>query len=221
MTSFNDVLAHHVGTGMARQIALGEHLGDRDWQVRIGSGTVTFGGDLTYPIQLLGTESEYDGTWLWSWANEQSDLPQTLLQAATWLREYGQQHAIAELTEPTFGLDRADGHQLALAASGLTGRCYYRGPYEGGALFFQIDGVPAEVFAPAPPERIPTVIGQVIQAYPVRHRALVEAFFAQQGWRVIGSADAVTGEHPGGSTLTVQFDDLGRITRMDGELRGG
>ena len=48
-----------------------------------------------------------------------------------WMRGYGGSAGIPELTEATFPLDRADGHRLALLASGLTGRPYYRGRTTG------------------------------------------------------------------------------------------
>jgi hypothetical protein len=220
MTAFNEALAQHVITAMARQLALADLIGGRNWGVDIPAGTASFGTDLSYSIQLLGTESEQDHSWLWAWANAQSDLPPAVLHAASWLREYGQRSAVAELVEPTFSLDRADGHQLALLASGLTGRCYYRGPYPGGALFFLLEGVPAEVLAPARPERAVTVITQVLQAFPVDHRAAVQSFLQQQGWRVETAADAVAGHHASGSILRAELDQHGRIIRLGGELRG-
>src|SRR5687768_6419588 len=120
--SIGELFAQHVATGFARQLALGDLIGDRDWQLDLGQGMVTFGSDLRFPIQLLGTESHDEGTWLWAWANTGSNLPPQVLHLVGWLREYGQRNGVPELTEASFPLDRADGHQLALLASGLTGR---------------------------------------------------------------------------------------------------
>jgi Family of unknown function (DUF6882) len=220
MTAFPEALAQHVIAAMSRQLALADLIGSRSWEVDIQAGTVRFGSDLSYGIQLLGTESEQDRSWLWAWANTQSNLPPAVLQAAGWLRGYGQQSAIAELVEPMFSLDRADGHQLALLASGLTGRCYYRGPYEGGALFFLLEGVPAEVLAPARPERAVMAITQVLQAFPVDHRTAVQSFLHQQGWRVEEAVDSVTGRHPDGLVLRAVLDQRGRITSLSGDWHG-
>jgi hypothetical protein len=218
MPSFDEVLAQHVATGFARQLALGDLLQERDWNVDISAGIATFGDDLQYPIQLLGTESEYDGTWLWAWANEESNLPPELLHLGGWLREYGRRAGIAELTEPTFPLQRADGHRLALVASGLTGRCYYRGPYDGGALFFHLENVPPELLAPVRPERAMTILTEVVQQFPVAHRIVVESFFTQQGWRLETSADTVVGHHGDGSQIWVTFDGYGRIARFNAQI---
>jgi hypothetical protein len=217
--SFQDAFAEHVATGTARQLALGDLLAGRDWRVDIEAGTATFGDDLSYRIQLLGTQSEGDRTWLWAWANTMSNLPPELLRVAGWLREYGRHLGMPELAEPTFSIDRADGHQLALLASGLTGHCYYRGPYPGGALFFQLDGVPPEILGPVSPDRALRVLSEVIQAYSVNHRVAVQSFLAQQGWHMSLSQGIITGRHHSGCSIRVEFDASGRVARIDGELR--
>ncbi|MFV2116488.1 DUF6882 domain-containing protein [Micromonospora sp. LOL_025] len=214
MLTFDRLFAEHVATGLARQMALADLIGERDWQLDLGSGTVTFGDDLRYQIQLLGTESHRDGSWLWAWANEASGLPPALLQLCGWLREYGHHHGIAEFTEPTFPLQRADGHRLALLASGLTGRCYYRGPYPGGAAFLHLDDAPPQITAPIRPERTVTVLGQVIQGFPVDHRIAVESFLRQQSWHLSPAPTSLTAHRSDGSTLRVDFDSLGRVSNM-------
>ncbi|MBL7258828.1 DUF6882 domain-containing protein [Paractinoplanes lichenicola] len=211
MSAFDDLFSRHVLTAMARQFALADVIGERDWAVDLGAGSVTFGNDLRFPIQLLGSESQGDNTWLWAWANEASNLPPALIHLCTWMRDYGRSQGIAELTDRTFPLSRADGHRLALLASGLTGRPYYRGPYEGGALFFHLEGVPPQELQP---ERALTVISQTISAFPFDHRTGVTAFFEQQGWPF---ADGVA-HHPSGATMNVSFDDLGRISQLNGSI---
>ena len=218
MLTFDRLFAEHVATGLARQMALSDLIGDRDWQLDLTSGTVTFGGDLTYHVQLLGTESHDADTWLWAWANEASDLPPALLALCGWLREYGHSQAVAEFTEPTFALQRADGHRLALLASGLTGRCYFRGPYPGGAVFFHLDDAPPQINAPVRPERALSVLGQVIAGFPVDHRIAVESFLRQQSWRLDSAPTSVTARHTDGSTMRVDFDALGRVSNMSGTV---
>jgi hypothetical protein len=213
--TFDDLFAQHVATAMARQVALADLLGERNWSVDLSAGFAAFGDDLRFPLQLLGTESHGDNTWLWAWANEQSNLPPNLLHLCGWLRGYGEQTGVAELTERTFPLARADGAKLALVASGLTGRPYYRGPYEGGALFFHLENVPDQ---PVAPERAITVLSQVIQTWPLPHRVVAGAFLTQQGWTLDETADRMSARHPDGSTIEITFDDLGRITQFGGQV---
>lgn len=214
MPSFQDLFAQHVATAMARQYALADLLGDRDWQVDLAAGTATFGDEHSFPIQLLGSESHHDGTWLWAWANAESNLPPALLRLCSWLRDYGVRASVPVLTEPSLPLERADGHRLALLASGMTGRPYYRGPYEGGALFFHLEGVPEVVLAPVTAERAVAVLSQVIQAFEVDHGSVARAFLHQQGWRVDEWPDGMLAQHPDGSQVKITFDDQGRIANL-------
>jgi hypothetical protein len=222
MSGFDELFAQHVATAYARQLALADLIGERDWQLDLTEGVAVFGDDLRYPVQLLGTESHADGSWLWAWANSASNLPHQLVHLSEWMRDFGERSGVAELTEPSFPLDRADGARLALIASGLTGRCYYRGPYDGGAVFFHLEDLPAEIVAPVSPERAFLVLGQVIQAFPVDHRATLLAFLTQQGWSIVDdSAAMVVGRHPGGSEMRVEFDEQGRIARLSGQVQAG
>jgi hypothetical protein len=209
--------SRYVASAMTRQLALADLIEDREWAVDINAGTVTFGGDLRYPIQLLGTEAEGDQSWLWAWANTQSNIPPQLLKAGSWLRAYGQQHGIAELTEANLPLDHADGHLLSMVSGGLTRQCYYRGPYQGGALFFLVEQVP-DALATVAPQRVLTVLTQVLQmSYPVNHRLMVESFFAELNYQVSTHAASITGHHPAGS-LTVSFDGSGRVENIQGQM---
>jgi hypothetical protein len=217
--TFSDVFATQVASALARQLALADLIGDRDWRVDVPGGVAAFGADLRFPIQLLGTEGYGDGSWQWAWANKESEIPPVLLHLCGWVREYGRQNGIAELTEASLPLQRVDGHRLALLAAGLTGRAYYRGPYDGGALFFHLENLPEQVLAPVAPERALTVIGQVIQSFEVDHRSMAQAFLRQQGWQLEATPALIVGRHPGGSEARIEFDPQGRISQLSGQLR--
>ncbi|YCK38090.1 DUF6882 domain-containing protein [Actinomadura sp. ATCC 39365] len=218
MNPLTQHLSRSVATSLARQFALMDLLGNRPWSVDTHAGLISFGDDLHFPLQFLGTESHTDQTWLWAWANAQSNLPPHLLRAADWLRDHGRQQGIPELTEPSLPLDRADGHLLALLSAGLTNRCYYRGPYPGGAVFVLLENVPDEVFAPVRPERALSVLGQALSTYELDHRTLVESFLTQQGWQVESGPGFVGGRHPGGSGLRAELDSQGRIGELESTL---
>lgn len=218
MTTFHDLLSQHIGTAFARQLAFADLLGERSWSVTISEGIVTFGNDLRFPIQLLGSEADSDATWLWAWANKASNLPDKVLVACKELRELGQREGVPELTERTFSLDQASGHAIALVASGVFGNCcYYRGPYDGGALFFLVNNPPAEVLRPVPPERAVTVITQVISNFDINHRPMAESFLAAQGFTLDTASGALVASR-NGDEVTFSFDDLGRIANIGAKL---
>lgn len=218
MSRFLELFSSLAGAAMARQMALADFLGERSWSVDLNVGQVSFGDDLVCPIQLLGTESYVNDTWLWAWSNP-SDIPPPLLETSRQLKEYGEQHQIPELTNSTFPLSQVDGHQLSMLASGLVRKTvYYRGPYESGALYFLILGVPADVFAPSPVERICAVIGQVIETFEVDHRRMAEAFLHEQGFALTTVGSGLHAIRDDGGTLDFAFDDAGRITELNASV---
>jgi hypothetical protein len=218
VSPFNKLLSEHIGAACARQLTFADFLGERNWSVDIGTGKVGFGDDLEYPIQLLGSESHISDTWLWSWANEHIDPAPETMAAGAQLRALGEQSGIEELAAPNFSLDAADGHTIAAVASGIYGRCcYYRGPYDGGALFFLVTNVPDSMFAPVSPERAITALTQVISIFDVDHWQMARSFLTSQGFNLREDPQAIAASRDGG-TMTLSFDELGRLTGMDGQI---
>jgi hypothetical protein len=218
MNRFAQLFATVAGSAMARQLQFADYLGERDWSVDLEAGQVEFGDDLAYPIQLIGTESYQNDTWLWAWANP-SAIPIPLLEASEQLRQYGVQHHLPELTERSCKLEMADGHRLAMVASGLVRKtCYYRGPYDGGALFFLVLGLPVELFARVEAVRACTVINELIAQFEVDHRLLAESFLQDQGFALSAVGDTLHAVRDDGSKLDLTFDKLSRITEIEAAL---
>lgn len=217
--TITNLLSTYIGTSFAKQLAFADFLGDRNWGVQISAGVATFGDDLTFPIQLLGTEADGDSSWLWAWANEQSNLPEHLLTVCHELKQLGIDNQIPELAEPNFPLENADGHTLALIASGRKPDCcYYRGPYDGGALFFLVEDIPADIVANVTPERALTTIGQCLSQFDLNHHLMVTSFLNQQGFAIEEQPGTLTGSREG-SQLEISFDDKRRVSKMNGSLK--
>src|SRR5215218_4674315 len=98
------VLEDHVFRVLENQDALYELLGEHRWDFDMDAGTVVFsrqesGGMLgrlvsrtpnvlaTCPVQLIGSESQRDDTWLWAWANAQSEIPPDLTRGVERIRD--------------------------------------------------------------------------------------------------------------------------------------
>lgn len=223
MTLFSDLLVEHLGSAYARQLAFSDYLNGRPWELDIASGQVKFGSDLQFPVQLLGTEAEADRSWLWAWANEESDLKPSLIELAMDLRDFGVSHEIGEFTTGSFPLDYANGHTLALLASGMNAGCvYFRGPYEGGALFFLVQNVPRSIFDQVDATRIVTVLTDVIAQFPVMHLPMADCFLHAQGFQITHEASQLvaTRDADGGGldSLQLTFDDRRHIVNIDGSL---
>lgn len=210
-STFADLFARHVGAATARQLALGDVLGKRSWAVDISKGTATF-DELSFPIQLLGTEANGDKSWLWAWANEASSLPESLLKSANKLRAMGRDQGPEFLVTRGFSLDDMSGHQVAIVCTGLLGTGpYYRGPYDGGALYFTVENVAlSDVDGP----RISTVLTQVISSFSVDHRLATRNFLLDLGYTLDETSNQTRGLKTHGATVSVDFDAAGRISNL-------
>lgn len=188
------------------------------WWFDMESGTLAFtqedGSQFITPVQLLGTQSEHDGTFLWAWANEQLGAPPELLEAVTRIRAHGQQHGIAELIEPL--LDGFDGHTIGMVAVGLTGAsAYYRAPYQGGAAFLLMMG--EDVWEPPeyPVVRVAQMLGHLLEQI-----TLTNPMRSLLGWaKALGLQESpidhgVRLTADDGSWVDLELDTQGRIGRI-------
>jgi hypothetical protein len=212
---FYRLLSQQVGIAFAQQLAFADWLGDRPWNLDLQRGTVEFGADLAYPVQLLGTEAEAAGTWLWAWANTQSKLPEHLLQASYHLRDLGFRDQIPELSDRSFSLEIATGHELSLVATGLSHLCcYYRGPYDGGALFFLVFDLPPQLWQPATPERLVSTLTQVIAQFTVDHRLMAEELLRSQGFHLTPNSTQLIATR-NSHRIALTFDLQHRLTSIE------
>ena len=122
----------HVLSLFIRQAHYCELINKQPWHFNLAMGIPSFGNEHRWQPQLLCTESEPSGDWLWAWANTVSRISAHLFTASVALKAYGDEHGIPELTALQLPLDTVDGYTLALLACGICeATAYYRCPYEG------------------------------------------------------------------------------------------
>jgi hypothetical protein len=215
MTKFNQLLSRHIASSLLKQQALGSFLGEHSWSANLESGQVDFGRGRTYPLQILGSESEVSDTWLWGWANEESGIPDGVLVCARQLQAFGTKHGIAELLQPEISLTEVDGHQFALVASGLSkASAYYRGPHKEGAVFFTMQNVPLQQHLQQSPVELINIMSGIISQFPVDHRIMARSFLQDQGLIIAGTDQELVATAPNDDEITIRFDELGRIAGM-------
>lgn len=211
-----ELLERYAALAYDKQSDLYEVIGDNAWNADMDTGTISFGPELVFPMQVLGTFSHSSETWLWAWANAQSNLPARLLSQAEQLRAYGEQHGIELLTASEFDATEKDLHLIGIIAAGMFGASgYYLANYGQGTMVVTvkselIDQVPKNDFA-----RIPNAFPQVISAFEMNHRPAFIHYLTQKGYSVIETADTVSAVVDFG-TLTATFDDLGRLANLQG-----
>jgi len=211
-----ELLERYAALAYDKQSDLYEVIGDNSWNADLDAGTISFGPQLVFPLQALGTFSHSSETWRWAWVAAESDWPARLLSQAERLRAYGEQHGIELLTAGEFDATETDLHVIGAIASGMFGASgYYLANYGQGTMVLtvesaQIDQVPKNDFA-----RIPSVFSQVISVFELRHRPAFVYYVTQKGYPVTETADSVSAAVDSG-TLTATFDDQGRLTKLQG-----
>ena len=215
-TAFQQLLDAYAIAALDGQLHLADVVGGRPWRVDLAAGTLTFGDDLHFAAQLLGTQSDETGTFIWAWDHPSRPRHTDLAEA---VRAAGERRGVAELT--TRKLDVTDvvhAHTLAMVAVGLTGAdAYYRGPYDGGAAVLLIrDPTFPRPDRPYPLLHAAAVIPQAISAVDLDARRAVPAYLIAVGATVERTPDGVTARDVAGHTLTATFDDLGRLDQLTG-----
>ncbi|RZK91815.1 MAG: hypothetical protein EOO62_33970, partial [Hymenobacter sp.] len=148
-----ELLERYAALAYDRQTDLAEVIGDKDWNADMDAGTISFGPDLVFPLQALGTFSHVSETWRWAWVGADPNWPARLLSQAGQLRAYGEQHGIELLSVGEFDATAQDLHAIGAIASGLFGASgYYLANYGQGTLVLTlqselIDQVPKNDFA--------------------------------------------------------------------------
>ncbi len=137
--------------GLEKQVHLEAVIGDRGWEMDIPTGVLSFGDDLRFRAEVLGSFSAGTETWLWAWANTASGLPPAAVQQSLAVKAVGEASGEEVITSPKLPVDEFMAFSIALAVAGRMDdiRAVYRGPHDGGAVFLVItdDAFPA---LPAP-----------------------------------------------------------------------
>jgi hypothetical protein len=212
-----DSLSACIGPARLRQTAFGELIvRDRDWKLDFARGELRFGED-AYPIQFLGTESYADFTWQWAFAGAEA-YPEAILAAVGSFYARCMEEGMEELRGHILPLSPlVNGHNIASMAASIdpAGACYYRCPYENGAAYVLVGNLPDAVFAPAPVEKVVSTITDIIRQLPLHHGALAGNLLADNCAEVTQGEDgSLVGRFADGATLTISFDEMGRIISL-------
>lgn len=192
---------------------IGEHLPELD----LDNGRIRF-DDLEFPFQVIGTESNNTLTWLWAWAEEQTETPETMIAAARELRMWGEREGLSEFVIPSVDLSKADGTMISLIASEVCkASCYYRDAYEGGALFVllfdkRIDNQPSFDLT-----RLSRQLLELISRYELNHRNALLSYLKAKGLSPLEGGSRIACTLESGELLTAEFDTAGRMRLLNGE----
>lgn len=194
-TNLLDLLSLSAGWTILCQNRLGEQIiADNSWALDPMKGVIRF-GDREFRAGILGSESEIQNTWLWSWAHTESGLPESSTAVSKRMKRLLPE--LPEFQTGKFMLDEIhNGHNLAMIACGVSKDkiCYYRCPYNGGAALVTVSGLPEEIFAPADSTAFLRQYIQIISGFYCDHRLLAAGFLFRNGTKFTENENTLTAD---------------------------
>jgi hypothetical protein len=214
---------------LEHQLHLTDVLGEHEWRVNfeVPSFSVTGDHPLTCTaVHLLGSAAPGPRSWLWSWANQSGYAP-AATWLAEWLRGFGQEQGIAELTTAELPFAALPGAPddpgaaawaLVEAAKAASGRwTSYTPDVGGGTRFAFLIEHPDFVLPPPEGLRVMRVLREGLLQGITDHRRAVQSYATGRGLEVAWMEGSAALSLPGLS-LNIHFDALGRVSEITGAL---
>ena len=210
-----ELIALYGGIAMDKQFDLGEVVGKNSWAVNIRAGQISFGEDMVYAMQVIGSLSHQDQSWMWAWANTDSNLPDSLLVHATQLKQVGEERGIDLLRLPQFKSGKNDLHLIGMIASGMYDASgYYLADYGQGTLLVTIKDERLDQARKEEDQRIVTVIPKLIGMFDMDHRLALTSYLRWKGYAVNDDGRilrALRDQH----IVTAEFDAQSRMIALN------
>jgi len=211
-----ELLERFGGNALDKQIDFDEVIGDNNWNVDMTNEVISFGADLVFPIQVLGTFSHSSETWLWAWANSKSELSDNITRQSQQLKKYGEENEIDLLRISQFDTAKHDLHLIGLIASGMFNSSgYYIADYGQGAMLVTIKSDKVDKIRKDNHHRILTVFPQLISQFEIDHYLALTNYLTDKGYSISKNGANITATK-NGSTITAEFDDKSRLTKLNG-----
>lgn len=212
MASITGALEQYALLGLEKQRKLEQLIHEHFSELDIDSGKISFHGIGEFPIQVLGTESDNTLTWLWAWAEEQTEIPEPLLNSAHLVKEWGAREQLDEFIKPSIDLNKADGHLLSLISTEIThASCYYRSGYEGGAVYVLLFGEVIDRQLPFDTVSLLRSFNQLIHTYNVNHRRALVSYLQAKKIEFTEDGGLITAVLESVEKVALTFDDHGNL----------
>ncbi|RBQ24313.1 hypothetical protein ALNOE001_02240 [Candidatus Methanobinarius endosymbioticus] len=137
--SFQKIFTKYGAFALDKQESLFEVIGDNIGELDIDNGTISFGEELEFPIQIIGTLSNETSKWHWAWDNEEVGIPKNLVKEAEDVKKIGEKYDIGQFTTDIFDADLLESHIIAMTVSGIMNDdAYYAVDFDDIVFFVTI-----------------------------------------------------------------------------------
>ncbi len=216
-SNFQELLEQNAGLSFEKQQIFNDLTGALAWNINLNTGTLSF-GNLEFPIQVIGSLSFNDYSWMWGWANSKSGIPENLLGNALELKRIGENKQIRELTEGHFASEEGFEHKMGLIATGIfKTNAYFCANYGQGTMVLTIKSDKISKIDNNQLEKVLTTFPQVISAIDLNHKNTFKNYLIDRNLEINITENKIEGIK-GGKRLTAEFDDLNRLKSLNGEI---
>jgi len=204
------------GIAFDKQYDFATVIGNNNWNIDMGKEEISFGPNLDFPMQVLGTFSHSSETWLWAWANTKSGLSEHITQQALQLKKYGEDQEIDLLSSSSFDFSKDELHRIGLIASGMfDASAYYIADYGQGAMLVTIKSDFVDHQRQDDHLRVLSVFPQLISQFEMNHKIALQWYLEEKGYKISDEGAQLIATK-GGDRITAEFDELSRLTNLNG-----
>ncbi|WP_341221911.1 DUF6882 domain-containing protein [Polaribacter atrinae] len=184
---------------LEKQEIFGEMVEGLGWSCDMLEGKLTYGDDKVFDIQVLGTYSENEKSWLWSWANTQSGIPEKFLQTALTIKAIGEAYQIEDIITPKKEFSSDPGAYFATFASVLAeDSCFVPLVFKGLTVYVTVSSTEADSKARTVPALICSHFTNAAANYQFPHKYSLYFYLKGKGYEV---------ELPGNNIVAKKGDD--------------
>lgn len=216
--NFTDLVDQHAGCAFEKQQNFNDLTGDLAWNIDLNTATLSF-GNLDFPIEVIGSLSFNDYSWMWGWANSKSGIPENLLQSSLDLKQIGEEKQIEEFTKGHFGVTEGFEHKMGIVASGLLNAdAYFCANYGQGTMVLTLKSDKIPKIDTNKLEKVLTTFPQLIGGIDLNHKEAFKNYLIDRNFELnLSSKNKVEGLR-NNTVLVAEFDELNRLQSLNGKI---
>lgn len=219
--SLQELFEQNAGLSFEKQRIFADVIEDKQgknkWDFNMDNGTISF-GKFQFPIQIIGSLSFNNNSWMWGWANTQSNIPENLLMQSNKLKEIGEQKNIKELKEGHFNVEQGFEHKIGMMACGFfKTKGYYCANYGQGTLVVTIDDNTIPEIDKNRLEKVLTSFSELISRIELNHKNTFKNYLIDRGFKIYESENKIEGLI-NDKIFIGEFDELGKAISLNGKM---
>jgi len=210
--TFQTILTKFGAMALDNQENLAKIIGENVGKLNFDEGTLSFGDDLIFPAQIIGTLANEVNKWHWAWDNDDIGFPEEMIQEAIKVKEFGEKHNIVQFTSNIVSIDQLEAHTLAMAVSSIfNDDAYYLLDEDGLTFFLTIKS--SEIPKDQTIERFIYIFNKFQREFDINSRLAFKSYTQLKGfeYKERDEFSVAKIEH---SRVIVGFSERGNVTHI-------